>query len=222
MNNGQSNPVKELAEQLKKPFGKKGLETGELMYQTNLSMIQSSFAKADIQDSDTVLEIGHGNGRHISEMLQHKKNIRYDGLEVSELMHREAVKNNSDSVGHFHFYLYDGNKIPLPDGRFNRIITANTIFFWNSPQDFLTELYRVLKSGGRLVISFGIREYLEEMPFAQYGFKLCSPEEFEDLIQKSSFRIISTELTREFVPSKTDDGQIERKFMTAVLEKRTD
>jgi len=37
------------------------------------------------------------------------------------------------------------DKIPFQDNEFNKVCTANTIYFWPNPHEDIKEIYRVLK-----------------------------------------------------------------------------
>lgn len=211
--------IQELAKQLKRPTGKQGLQVGESMYRTNLSMIRHAFSMSQLQDGLNILEIGHGNAKHLDEVLNQTKEVSYTGLEISEVMQSEAKRNNLHRTPLPSFLIYSGDKTPFQDHTFERIITINTLFFWKRPIDFLQELYRILKADGLLTVTFGIKEYLENMPFSQYGFQLYSVEDFQNLVSNTSFTIDDIHTVQESVPSKTNDGMIDRVFATVVMRK---
>ena len=216
-----SNQAKILAQQLRTPKGKEGIAVGESMFQTNLSMIRHAVHHLDIQPKDSLLEIGHGNGRHVSEVLQSTPQFHYTGLEISPIMHQQAEQHNSIWIENQQasFHLYDGKTLPFDSANFDKIFTVNTIYFWDQPLMFLKEMHRVLKQHGRLCITYGTKEYLEKMPFSQYEFQLYSPQEFDDLIDRAGFKKIEQHLVNERVPSKTHDGHIDRTFATSILMK---
>ena len=84
--------LQELASQLKCPNGIKGVEVADLMNETNISMTLHSIDRLNLLDNDSILELGHGNCAHLPYVLQQKKNLTYHGLEISELMYKEAKR----------------------------------------------------------------------------------------------------------------------------------
>lgn len=209
-----------IASQLKKPTGEKGIEMGNMMNETNINMTRHSIHHLNIVSGNTILEIGHGNAGHVAYLLQQKDNTTYYGLEMSEIMFQEAQQINHKflSEGQAHFALYDGNNIPFQDAFFDRIFTVNTIYFWQNPEIFLFEIYRVLKAKGLFSITFAEESFMKQLPFTQFEFDLYSTEKAEKLVAQTSFKIIAKETLTEKVKSKTGE-LVDRAFTTIVLEK---
>jgi ubiquinone/menaquinone biosynthesis C-methylase UbiE len=209
-----------IASQLKKPTGEKGIEMGNMMNETNINMTRHSIQHLNIVSGNTILELGHGNAGHVSYLLQQKDNMVYYGLEMSEIMFQEAQQINDKflSKGQTHFTLYDGNVIPFEDAFFDRIFTVNTIYFWQNPETFLLEIYRVLKAKGLFCITFAEESFMKQLPFTQFEFDLYSTEKAERLVEQTNFKIIAKETLTEKVKSKTGE-LVDRAFTTIVLEK---
>lgn len=213
--------VEKLAQQLREPKGKEGIAIGESIYQTNLSMIRHAIYHLNIQPKDSILEIKHGNGRHISKMMNTTTSLQYTGIEISSIMHQQSMANNEEWVNNkqVELLLYDGKTIPFQAATFNKVFADNTLYFWEDSLAFLGEIYRVLKKHGRLCLTYGRKEYLEKMPFSKYGFQLYSGEEINKLIDLSNFNRVSDYTINEIAPNKTNTGTVNRSFVTTVLEK---
>jgi len=213
--------LQELASQLRCPNGIKGIEVADLMNETNIRMTLHSIDRLNILDNDTVLELGHGNCKHLPYILQQKNNLTYHGLDISELMNKEAKRINQPFIDRQQaaFYLYDGLNIPFPDSYFDRVFTVNTIYFWTDPQLLISELYRVIKPKGMLNITFCQQSYLQQQPLAQFGFTFYDNEKIEQLIDTTPFKIVGSDTQTETVKSKTGDGLVDRAFTTFTFEK---
>jgi hypothetical protein len=61
--------LKILAQNLANPQGEKGIEIGEMMNATNISMTLESIRTLLIEDDEHILEIGHGNAGHLKNIL---------------------------------------------------------------------------------------------------------------------------------------------------------
>lgn len=209
-----------IASQLKHPTGEKGIEMGNMMNETNINMTRHSIQNLQIEAGNKILELGHGNAGHVEFIFEQAENIKYYGLEMSELMFQEARQTNRNYVSQKQafFSIYDGNTIPFEDNSFNKVFTVNTIYFWQEPEKLLSEIYRILQSKGILCITFAEESFMKQLPFTQFEFELYSTEKAEKLIGKSSFKIINKETLTEKVKSKTGE-LVDRAFTTLVLEK---
>lgn len=209
-----------IASQLKNPSGEKGIEMANMMNETNINMTRHSIQNLNISKENKVLELGHGNAGHAAFLFEQADNLKYYGLEMSELMFQEARQMNRNFVSQKQafFSLYDGNKIPFEDEFFDKIFTVNTIYFWQEPEKLLLEIYRVLKSNGNFCLTFAEEDFMKKLPFTQFEFELYSTEKAQKLIEKTPFTIAYTETQTEKVKSKTGE-LVDRAFTTIVLEK---
>ena len=210
-----------LADQLRHPSGDIGVEVGKVMNQTNESMINETINTLHLQMNDVVLEIGHGNGKHIPELMTQATSLLYFGLDISELMHREAkffcTENGLQESTEF--VLYSGLIIPFPKEKFQKIFTVNTLYFWEKPIIFLNELCRVLAPGGKLSIAFVTKKTMAELAFTQYGFHKYSQEDFHELVVESDFKSYSLTSYSEIIEGKLGDGFVDREYYIAELTK---
>ncbi len=212
--------LKILAEQLANPSGEKGIEVAEMMGKTNISMTIHSIANLEIKDGESVLEIGHGNCGHLKFIFEKASNIQYTGYDTSELMNTEAKRVNEDLMKNHlvEFKLYDGQMFPESDNQFHKIFTVNTVYFWKKPECFLQEIYRIIKPGGFFCLTFAEKEFMQMLPFTQFGFTLYNSEDIQKLTKNSGFKLLRLESQNENIQSKTGEI-INRKFITAVLVK---
>lgn len=212
--------LKALAMQLRQPNGAAGIGISDMMNETNIKMTVHSIEHLHILDHEIILELGHGNCKHLPFVMEQKTDITYHGLEISELMNKEAKQINSHYVDNqsAFFYLYDGLTIPFKGNYFDKIFTINTIYFWVCPELLISELHRVIKPKGILNITFAHKDFMESLPFTQFGFTLYDSEKLKQLIDKTAFKIISSDTQTEFVKTKTGD-LVNREFTTFSLQK---
>lgn len=210
-----NNDLQELAAQLRQPSGEKGLMIGDMMNTTNIKMSLQSIDKLHLKNNDAVLELGHGKCGHLDYLMNKAENLSYRGLEISELMHREAQKQNAERIEKKQalFSLFDGNNIPFPDNTFNRVFTVNTVYFWRAPLEYLTEIYRVLATGGILNITFAHKEFMQQLPFTQFGFTLYHTGDVQNLISKTPFSKTEINSESEMIPNKLGE-MVKRDFST--------
>jgi tRNA (uracil-5-)-methyltransferase TRM9 len=102
------------------------------------------------KDGDKVLDLGCGNGRFIE--LFRNRNIDYIGIDISQKMIEIARQKFPDG----NFQIFDGLAIPFPDNYFDVIFCIAVLHHIPGSQlrqEFLTEARRVLKQGGKLILS---------------------------------------------------------------------
>lgn len=183
--------LKELASQLRTPHGEMGKEVGEKMNESNRLINQFAIEALEVTDNDHVLEIGMGNGYFAKDILSRAANIRYSGGDISPLMIEEARRLNKISVekGKAEFLLFDGKLLPWKDKAFQKMITVNTIYFWEDVPGMLKEIYRVLCPGGKLVIGLREKKIMAQYPFTKYGFNMFSENDLNTLLTGNGFQV---------------------------------
>lgn len=212
--------LKKLAIQLSCPQNEEGIEVANMMHDSNIGMTRKTIAALNITKGDLILELGHGNCKHLPEIINQAENTSYYGLEISELMKKQAAENNIAAMqgNRASFHLYNGNTIPFSANTFDKILTVNTIYFWENPEALIQEIYRVLKPEGRFAIGFADKDFMESLPFTAYGFDLYSKERIYSLAERTNFNIVDINSFTEKIKSKAGD-EVERLFYVAVAEK---
>lgn len=209
--------LKILAQQLSNPEGETGKEVAKMMNETNISMTKESIKALHLMDNEKVLELGHGNAEHLSYLLDFANNIQYTGLEVSETMKSEAEKINSKYLSQVEFHLYEGNKIPFENESFDKVMTVNTIYFWENPVEFFNEIYRVLKKDGSFVLTFAKKDFMKNLPFTA-DFKLYNYEDVEELVAQTNFKRMIRSDKEEWITSKTGTF-VKREYKVLTIKK---
>ena len=215
----EKDQLKILAQNLANPQGEIGIEIGEMMNATNIGMTLETIHALLIEDNEHILEIGHGNAGHLKKILKIAKDLKYTGIDISETMHNEAKKLNSEFKDQVDFVLYEGEKIPFEDEVFDKIFTVNTVYFWEKPVEYLNEIYRVLKDNGTFVLTFGQRDFMDTLPFTSYNFRLYNNDEMEELISKSYFKRMKISEKEEEIKSKTGNELIKRIYTVLTIKK---
>ena len=212
--------LKEIASQLNNPNGKKGIEIGEMMSETNALMTSSTIESLSISDNDSVLELGPGNGSHLFQILNKAIRIKYVGFEISELMQKEAMKINKHFIDNHQatFCLYDGNIIPFANDTFDKVMTVNTIYFWQNPNEFIKEIYRVTKPNGLVSITYAEESFMEKLPFTKFGFKLYTIEKIKKLIDSTQFKVSNVLSKKETIKNNLGEF-INRDFTIVTIQK---
>jgi SAM-dependent methyltransferase len=109
-----------------------------------------------------VLDVGCGAGQVVGRLTE--AGYEAYGVDVSE-PNIEKARKFSDRC-----QFYDGKHLPFPDRHFASTGALNVLEHVEAPEDFITELVRVVQPQGRVVISspnffrvFGFRDYHPRM-----------------------------------------------------------
>lgn len=120
----------------------------------NARMNEFAVETLRIQPDDQVLEIGFGHGRTIRTIAERARAGFVAGIDLSDVMVRQAAKYNLDLIVAGRVELCQGSVADLPYeyGRFTKALAVNTYQFWPNAELNLVEIHRVMREGGLLVL----------------------------------------------------------------------
>ncbi len=195
---GENADLKDIASQLRKPKGEVGAQIGLKMNEGNRDISLNSYLELLPDDSETILEIGMGNGFFIKDLL-HQNKIIYIGLDHSSVMVDAARQMNRKFIEEGRVRILEGSvsKIPLADDSVDAIVSTNTIYFWPDIAKDLSELLRVLKPGGRLLLAYRSKAIMDQMEVTKFQFDKYESLEIETLLANCGFAEISTKVIKE-------------------------
>ncbi|SMD06717.1 class I SAM-dependent methyltransferase [Pedobacter africanus] len=196
-----------IASQLSKPEGADGLVTAERMAHTNNNMTLAAIGALALAERDVVLEIGPGNGSHVSQLMSKAADLRYYGADISATMVAEAAAINKKllDTGKVSFELTEADKLNFGTGFFDKIFTVNTLYFWEEPMLYAGEVLRVLKAGGIFCLAIATEEFMKELPFTKYRFKLYNAAAAENLLLGAGFSILNISEQKDLTSSHTGE-----------------
>jgi len=143
-----------LTSQFACPTGLLGVGVGRLMAVKNAKMNEFAVEMLDIQPDDQALEIGFGRGRTIRMIAERAKAGFVAGVDLSDVMVRQATRYNLDLIVAGRAELCQGSVADLPYecGRFTKVLAVNNYQFWPDAELNLEEMRRVMREGGLVVI----------------------------------------------------------------------
>jgi ubiquinone/menaquinone biosynthesis C-methylase UbiE len=152
----------------------------------------------NIQPNVHLLDIGCGTGWAVGQAanLVDGKGLFY-GVDLSPKM-IEKAKSNFSSKDNFRFLQANSESIPLEDNFFDIIISTNSFHHYLHPDKALKEMYRLLKSGGKLYLL----DPLADLWFVKYidvikkwtepqHVKVYSTKEFQQLFKQAGLKYSS-------------------------------
>jgi ubiquinone/menaquinone biosynthesis C-methylase UbiE len=143
-----------LTSQFACPTGLLGGIVGRLMAVKNARMNEFAVEMLDVQPDDQALEIGFGHGRTIRMIAERAKAGFVAGVDLSDVMVRQAAKHNLDLIVAGRAEVCQGSVADLPYecGRFTKVLAVNNYQFWPNAELNMGEMRRVMREGGLVVI----------------------------------------------------------------------
>lgn len=146
-------------------------------------------------ENKTILDVGAGTGRLAGELA--KNGARVTALDISPNMLAQ-LKKKSPKV---ETIVADAESLPFPDNSFDYVLAAFLIVHLKDPKQFFDEAYRVLKDGGRLVVSNINQKEPPEIKTEKGMIKIESyyhrPERIREILSDLAFDIEREEIIKE-------------------------
>ena len=183
------------------PRGLAGRITGWFMERGHKSIYENVAKVLNLQPEDELVEIACGTGQFLKKYASHCRNIA--GLDLSELMVDMATKKNKERVeaGTAEFVHCEASQLPWKDNRFSAATTMGSIIAFPKPLEALKEMHRVLRPGGRAVVSIehNAEDGLDHTKAVeQWGMGLWTEDEVRSMMQEAGFSNISVSYEKGF------------------------
>ena len=108
--------------------------------------IEKELLEEDFKD---LLDCGCGTGAMISLLYEKMPDKNYTGIDITPKMIEAAKAKNLERVD---WVVGDCENLPFDDDSFDVVICTNSFHHYPNPQKFFDSVFRVLKSGGRLIL----------------------------------------------------------------------
>ncbi len=157
--------------------------------------------KLALKPDDVFLEIGCGGGVLLNMALESVAQAK--AIDHSPDMVRIARDRNQEAISEGRVEIVQGNAESLPwDDNSFTCATANQMFFFiDKPLIVLKEFYRVLKPGGRLVITSTEDSILPKLLFVlwYHSMHLYKNQEMEYMLKQVGFQTVEVKNLERFI-----------------------
>ena len=141
-----------------------------------INLTEEIFKAENVSSTSHILDVGCGTGQ-TAAYLANKYEANVTGIDINSIMVAKATRRMKKDRLPVKIIQSSIEKIPLPDQKFDFIISESVLSFVNKPRA-LKEIYRLLKNGGRFIaIEFTISQRLDENIEQEikqfYGFDSC-------------------------------------------------
>jgi 2-polyprenyl-3-methyl-5-hydroxy-6-metoxy-1,4-benzoquinol methylase len=142
-----------------------------------------------IKDGDRVLDIGCGVG--VFTQLVKKTHPKCDvtGVDISDKA-IEANKLENNEIAYYQGYI---GRLDAPDEHYDVVFCGETIEHLDDPSILFNEAYKMLKKGGKLIITTPREEHIKSDEHVWY-FK---QEDVEELFLKAGYKEIKFEYLKD-------------------------
>ena len=178
-----------IAGQLRKPTGFFGRHvTARFMSWANAEINLRTMEAMSLQPDDRVLEVGPGPGDLMNRIIPMVPSGSVTGVDFSPEMVEVCTTRFAPLVasGRVELRFANADALPCAPGQFTKACTVNTIYFWPEPAVVVGEFWRVLRTAGRLVVSFRPRVTMKKLS-ATPAFALYDGEEVARLLERAGF-----------------------------------
>ncbi|AOM80151.1 class I SAM-dependent methyltransferase [Pedobacter steynii] len=185
------------------------------------TMISKTVDQLELADYSLVLETGFKSREYLPFLFQKATGIGYYGNNISEALvtgasSAPALKIN-EGTAQFNQAKEDGT-LDFENNFFDGCFTVNAIYFWKDPISHLKEIYRVLRLGGKLSLSFMEKKNGVELPWTQADFTFYDVNEVKRFFKEAGFVNIEAAQMTEEVTGQDGTGKI-RPFINIVGKK---
>jgi len=183
-----------IAQQLGHPSGVLGqIVLAPVWNKRNSALNDAAFDNLALCPHDRVLEVGFGGGYLLGRMAAVVTEGFLAGVDVSPAMVAFCQKRFRSLIeaNKLELKCAAAEALPYPSGSFTKACAVNSIFYWENVPQAISELWRVLKESGLLVICFTCKTSLEDKQFAQQGLALYEDDQICQMMESAGFHAIS-------------------------------
>jgi ubiquinone/menaquinone biosynthesis C-methylase UbiE len=186
--------IKFIGNNFGKPKGIIGVLMTKIMNIMNQKLYKSVLKNIKLETNNIILDIGFGNGYLIKKLFQKNIPIKIYGIEISnDMVNKVSLKNKLNiKNGKLTLLLENIEKTSFEDNTFDKIVTINTIYFWNNYEKCFSEIKRILKPNGIFLNLIYSKEFLDKIIYTKYGFKKNNVEEIIKITNENGMKIIET------------------------------
>ena len=183
--------------ELAQPFLPRGLAgriTAWGMEKVHGSIYKTVAEVLHMEPEDDLVEVACGTGHFLKKYASHVRSVA--GLDHSELMVKLATRKHRERIkaGTAEFVHGEASQLPWQDEKFSVATTMGSIIVFPKPLEALKEMYRVLRPGGRAVVSIEVnaedgKDHSKHVE--KYGMWVWTEDDVRNMLEQTGFSEIS-------------------------------
>jgi len=161
-----------MAKQFADPKGVGGSVISFVMNRQNRPLYEETIRLLSVADSDSILDIGCGNG-YVLNLMARRHGAAFAGIDPSEEILEAASRRNRRFIESkkMSFTCQGVGSMSFSDESFSKAYTINTVYFWSDLNRPMGEIQRVLKPNGVFVNTLYTNETLSRFSHTRFGYK---------------------------------------------------
>jgi SAM-dependent methyltransferase len=187
--------------QMGKPAGRLANTAARWMNLGNRIINGQAIARLGAVAGERVIDVGYGGGLGLRKLLT--AGCRVVGLDPSRPMARYCGRHLAPErlSGRLALIVGEVEHLPLADASIDKALAVNTIYFWHDPGAGFSELRRVLRPGGTLVVATSAARTCRFFGFGSKDLFIPNPDTIRNLARLAGFR--HTAIERHHGPGGT-------------------
>jgi ubiquinone/menaquinone biosynthesis C-methylase UbiE len=182
-----------MARQLGHPSGFVGRWLlGPLWNRRNRALNDAALAALGLRSDERVIEVGFGGGYLLGRIAAIVTRGFIGGVDVSATMVQRGQARYQPLIqaGKMDLKVGSADRLPYPAALFSRAVSVNSIFYWPDAAQASSELSRVLRDDGRVVLCFTDKASLQQRGFARHGLRLYDAEAVQQLLSAAGLQVM--------------------------------
>jgi ubiquinone/menaquinone biosynthesis C-methylase UbiE len=179
-----------IARQAARPAGFVGRLLLRLMARETSRFNAEVLDALDPQDGERILEIGFGHGRTLVEAARRAPGASFAGIDVASTAAHVGARRCHALIAAGRLVIETGDAAAMhwDAATFDAAFSVHTIYFWPEPAKQLSELRRVVRPGGRVVLGMLERSDAAIAAFPSHTYRFYASDEAAQLFVAAGFR----------------------------------
>lgn len=119
--------------------------------------VAETMRRLEVGPGQAVLDVGCGTGALLRALREVEPTARLRGVDLTPAMLRVAARKLARGAG---LAAADAVALPFADGSFDLVVSTSSFHYWADPVAGLSEMARVARPGGRLVVTDWCDDFL--------------------------------------------------------------